>query len=161
MSPQYHCQFDDFFESVRLQSPELTVPTTWRRLSKLTQDSTSTLWEPQGDAAAELSNASSIGAPQEEADTFQSTGNHFEKYEPNQAPFHPIQGATGDDESISRRTRGRLQHQQCVPNEATEESKRAALARNNLEPGGHGLVGDPFWRFDEVTMCWAHSWNQW
>jgi hypothetical protein len=43
-----------------------------------------------------------------------------------------------------------------------KDSKRAAIARNNLEPGGHGLIGD---RFGDVTksLCvgtgWAHSWN--
>jgi hypothetical protein len=45
VSPQFHCWFDDFFESVRFQSPKLTVPTTWKSLSKLTQGNTSTLWE--------------------------------------------------------------------------------------------------------------------
>ena len=121
VSPQYRCRFDDFFESMRLQSPKLTVPTTWRRLSKLTQDSTSTLWEPQGGTAAELSNTSSVGAPKEENGTFKTTNNHFEQNKPNQAPLHPIQEDTEDDEPIAHKTRGNLQHQQCVANEATEE----------------------------------------
>jgi len=97
------------------------MPTTWQCLSKLTQDSTSTLWEPQGGTAAELTNTSNIGTPQEETDTFEPTNNHFEQDEHNQAPPLSIQDNTGDDEPIARRTRGRLQHQQCVANEATED----------------------------------------
>ena len=97
------------------------MPTTWQRLSKLTQNSTSNLWEPHGGTAAELSDTSSVGAPQEEDNTFESTNDHFEQNNPNQAPLHPIQGATGDDEPIARRTPWRIQHQQCVANEATEE----------------------------------------
>ena len=55
MSPQYHCRFNDFFESVRFQNPKLTVPTIWKSLSKLTQGSTSNSWEPQEGTAAKFS----------------------------------------------------------------------------------------------------------
>ena len=101
VSPQYNCRVDDFFESMRFQSPKLTVPTTWRRLSKLTQDSALALWEPQGETAAELFNTSSDSAPQEEANIFESTNNRFEQNNPNQAPCHPIQEDTEDDEPIA------------------------------------------------------------
>jgi hypothetical protein len=114
VSPQHHCRFDNFFESVRLQGPELTVPTTWQRLSKLTQDNPSTLWEQKEGTAAKFSNISGLDAPQEEADIFNSTSNHFEQNEHDQAPPHPIQDDTMDDEPIARQTRGRLQHQQFV-----------------------------------------------
>jgi hypothetical protein len=36
VSPQYHCQFDDFFETVRHGGPDISVPTAWQQLSGLT-----------------------------------------------------------------------------------------------------------------------------
>ena len=91
VSPQYHCRFDDFFESVRFQSPELTVPTTWRSLSKLTWDNTSTPWEPQEDVEAKSFNASGSDDTQGEADLFMPANNHFEQDECDQAPPHCTQ----------------------------------------------------------------------
>ena len=41
VSPQFHCRFDDFFESV--SSQEVSIPKTWQQLSGL---STSSLREP-------------------------------------------------------------------------------------------------------------------
>ncbi len=35
VSPQYHCRFDDFFETVRLGGPDVSIPTTWQRLAGL------------------------------------------------------------------------------------------------------------------------------
>ncbi len=36
VSPQYHCQFDNFFETVRHGGPEVSVPAAWHQLSGLT-----------------------------------------------------------------------------------------------------------------------------
>jgi hypothetical protein len=35
VSPQYHCRFDDFFETVRHGGPDVSVPTAWQQLSGL------------------------------------------------------------------------------------------------------------------------------
>ncbi len=36
VSPQYHCRFDDFFETVRHGGPDVSVPSAWQQLSGLT-----------------------------------------------------------------------------------------------------------------------------
>ncbi len=36
VSPQYHCQFNDFFETVRHGGPDICVSTAWQQLSGLT-----------------------------------------------------------------------------------------------------------------------------
>jgi hypothetical protein len=36
ISPQYHCQFDDFFEAVRHGGPDVSIPMAWQQLSGLT-----------------------------------------------------------------------------------------------------------------------------
>jgi hypothetical protein len=36
VSPQYHCRFVDFFETVRHGGPDVSVPTAWQQLSGLT-----------------------------------------------------------------------------------------------------------------------------
>jgi hypothetical protein len=36
VSPQYYCQFDDFFETVRHGGPDVSVPSAWQQLSGLT-----------------------------------------------------------------------------------------------------------------------------
>ncbi len=104
VSPQYHCWFDDFFESVRFQSPKLTVPTTLQSLSKLTRDNTSTPWEPQEDVEVKSSNASGADDTQGEADLFMPTSNHFEKDDCDQAPPHSTQETTVEDELIACQT---------------------------------------------------------
>jgi hypothetical protein len=35
VSPQYHCRFDDFFETTRHGSPEVSDNVTWQQLAKL------------------------------------------------------------------------------------------------------------------------------
>jgi hypothetical protein len=105
VSPQYHCWVDDLFESMKFQSPKLTVPTTWKSLSKLTWDNTSTPWEPQEDLEAKSSNASGADDTQGEADLFMPTSNHFEQNEHDQAPPHSTQEATVEDEPIARQTK--------------------------------------------------------
>jgi hypothetical protein len=67
VSPQYHCRFDDFFESVRFQSPELSVPTTWRSLLRLTQSNTPTSLEHYGDTETNSTSASGADYTQGEA----------------------------------------------------------------------------------------------
>ncbi len=67
VSPQYHCRFDDFFESVRFQSPKLTAPTTWQSLLKLTKGNTSASWEPHKNTEANSFNSSGAYDTQEEA----------------------------------------------------------------------------------------------
>ena len=71
VSPQYHCQFDDFFESVRFQGPEMTVPTTWRSLSKLTQANSMPLRELQEITTAKTPNTPNVDSPQGEANIFE------------------------------------------------------------------------------------------
>jgi hypothetical protein len=104
VSQQYYCWFDDLFESVRFQSPKLTVPTTWQSLLKLTRDNTSTPWEPQEVVEANPSNASGADDTQGEVDLFMPTSNHFNQEEFNQAPPHSTQEVTVEDESIARQT---------------------------------------------------------
>jgi hypothetical protein len=36
VSPQYHCRFDNFFETVRHGGPDVSVPLAWQQLSGLT-----------------------------------------------------------------------------------------------------------------------------
>ena len=36
VSPQYHCQFDDFFETVRHGGPDVSIPSAWQQLLGLT-----------------------------------------------------------------------------------------------------------------------------
>jgi hypothetical protein len=36
VSPQYHCRFDIFFETVRHSGPDVSVPLAWQQLSRLT-----------------------------------------------------------------------------------------------------------------------------
>jgi hypothetical protein len=36
VSPQYHCQFNNFFETVRQGGPDVSVPLAWQQLSGLT-----------------------------------------------------------------------------------------------------------------------------
>ncbi len=36
VSPQYHCRFDNFFETVRHGGPDVSVPSAWQQLSGLT-----------------------------------------------------------------------------------------------------------------------------
>jgi hypothetical protein len=36
VSPQYHCHFDNFFETVRHGGPDVSVPMAWQQLSGLT-----------------------------------------------------------------------------------------------------------------------------
>jgi hypothetical protein len=36
VSLQYHCRFDDFFETVRHSKPDVSIPTAWQQLSGLT-----------------------------------------------------------------------------------------------------------------------------
>ena len=96
VSPQYHCQFDDFFESVRFQGPEVTVPTTWQCLSKITQTNSLSLREPQGITAAEPSSASNNDSPQGEADIFEHDTNNVEPNDHDQDPSN-----AGFDEPIA------------------------------------------------------------
>jgi hypothetical protein len=47
-----------------------------------------------------------LDAPQEEADIFKPTRNHFEQDKHDQAPPHPIQDDTMDDEPIALELKG-------------------------------------------------------
>jgi hypothetical protein len=50
VSPQYHCRFDDFFETVRLGGPDVSVPTTWQRLAGLIRVNDTLSMEDHDDA---------------------------------------------------------------------------------------------------------------
>lgn len=50
VSPQYHCQFDGFFETVRLGGPNVSVPTTWQILVGLIRVDDTFLMEDHDDA---------------------------------------------------------------------------------------------------------------
>ena len=52
-----------------------------------------------------------------------TTSNHFKQDERNQAPPHSTQEVKVEDEPIASRTRGRLQHEQFVANEATDDGE--------------------------------------
>jgi hypothetical protein len=104
VSPQFHCRFDDFFESVRFQSPKLTVPTTWKSLSKLTQGNTSTSWELHEHTEANPSSVPDTDDTQGESHLSIQTSNHFEQEECNQGPSHFTQETTVEDEPIACRT---------------------------------------------------------
>jgi len=104
VSPQYHCRFDDFFESVKFQSPELTVPTTWQSLSKLTQGNTSTSWEPHENTESNSVNALGADDTQGEAHLSIPTSYKFEQEECSQSSPHSTQEATVKYEPIARRT---------------------------------------------------------
>ncbi len=49
-SPQNHCRFDDFFETVRLGGPDLSIPTTWQRLAGLIRVNDTLSMEDHDDA---------------------------------------------------------------------------------------------------------------
>jgi hypothetical protein len=104
VSPQYHCRFDDFFESVKLQSPELTVPTTWKSLLKLTQGNTSTSWDLHENTEANPSSVQDTDDTQGESHLSIQTSNHFEQEECNQDPPHCNQETTVENEPIACRT---------------------------------------------------------
>jgi hypothetical protein len=123
VSPQYHCWFDDFFESVRFQSPKLTVPTAWQSLSKLTKSNTSAPWEPHDNTGDNSFNSSGVDDDQEEAHLSISTSNHFKQEECYQAPPHSTQEVAVEDKPIALRTQGRLQQGQLVANEATNDGE--------------------------------------
>jgi len=121
VSPKYHCRFDDFFESVKFQSPKLTVPTTWKSLSKLTQGNTSTSWDLQENTEANPSSVQDTDDTQGESHLSIQTSNHFEQEECNQDPPHCNQETTVENEPISCQTLGRLQQGQLVANEAIND----------------------------------------
>jgi hypothetical protein len=125
VSPQYHFQFDDFFESVRFQSPKLTVPTTWRSLSYLIKDNTSNTWDPHDNTGANFFNSPGSGTDdaQEEAHPSIPTSDHFEQEDHYQDPPNSTQEVTVEDESIAFLTRGRLQQGQFVASEATSDGE--------------------------------------
>ena len=123
VSPKYHCRFDDFFESAKFQSPELTIPTTWQSLSKLTQGSTSSSWEPHENTEANSSNASGANDTQGEAHLSIPTSDHLEQKECSQAPPHSTQEVTVEDEPIAHWTWGRIQQEQFVADEATDDGE--------------------------------------
>jgi hypothetical protein len=123
VSPQYHCRFDDFFESVRFRRPGLTVPTTWRSLSKLTKGNTSAPWESHDNTGANSFNSSGTDSAQEEAHLSIPTSDHSGQVEYYQYPPHSTQEVTVEDEPIACRTRGRLQQEQFVANEATNDGE--------------------------------------
>jgi hypothetical protein len=35
ISPQFHCRFDDFFETVKHGRPDVSIPSAWQQLSGL------------------------------------------------------------------------------------------------------------------------------
>ena len=48
VSPQYHCRFDDFFETVRLNGPDVITSANWKHLAGFSRtDGTPTAPDPQ------------------------------------------------------------------------------------------------------------------
>jgi hypothetical protein len=35
VSPQYHCRFDNFFETTKFGGPDVSVSSTWQQLARL------------------------------------------------------------------------------------------------------------------------------
>ena len=116
VSPQYNCQFDEFFESVRFQGSEVTVPTARQCLSKLTQSNSLLSRKSHEITAAEPPNTSIVDSSQGEANIFEYATNNIEPDKPDQDPLDPNKGTTGDDEPTVRQTRGRLLHQHYTAN---------------------------------------------
>ena len=87
---------------MRFQGSEVTIPTAWQRLSKLTQANSLPLREPQEITAAEPPNTSIVDSSQGEANIFEHASNNIEPDKPDQDPLDPFQGATGDDEPTVR-----------------------------------------------------------
>jgi hypothetical protein len=50
VSPQYHCRFDDFFETVRHSGPDVAIPTTWLQLAGLVRVTNTLSMEEHDDA---------------------------------------------------------------------------------------------------------------
>jgi hypothetical protein len=50
VSPQYHCRFDDFFETVRHSGPDVAIPSTWLQLSGLIRVTNTLSMEEHDDA---------------------------------------------------------------------------------------------------------------
>ena len=92
-----------------------------------------------------------MDAPQEEADIFKPTSNHFKQDEHDQAPPHPIQDDTVDDEPIARQTQGMLQHQQFVANEATEDEELVAFLAE--------MCGDTMYLAQEIRQQQMGNWE--
>ncbi len=123
VSPKYHCRFDDFFESVKFQSPKLTVPTTWKSLSKLTQVNTSTSWDLHENTEANPSSVQDTDDTHGESHLSIQTSNHFKQEKCIQDPPHCNQETTVENEPIACRTQGRLQQGQLVANEAIDDGE--------------------------------------
>jgi hypothetical protein len=79
------------------------------------------LREPQEINAAETSNTSSDDSPQGEAKIFEHATSNVETNKHDQDPSNPFQGASGFDEPIAYRTRGRLRQQHYTANEAIDK----------------------------------------
>ena len=79
----------------------MTVPTTWQRLSMLTQANTLPLKEPQEITTAELPNTPNVDSPQGESGIFEHATDVVAHNELDQDPLDPFQGATGDQDPIA------------------------------------------------------------
>ncbi|KAL7485090.1 hypothetical protein ACHAW6_010683 [Cyclotella cf. meneghiniana] len=98
VSPQYHCRFDDFFETVRLNGPDVTTSANWKHLAGFSRtDGTPTAPNPQatiGDVSI---------PPTEQSETAQNDPIEFvQEFEPNDdvnvhhdAPIDPVQDSEG------------------------------------------------------------------
>jgi hypothetical protein len=63
VSPQYHCRFDDFFETTRHGSPEVSDTITWQQLAKLDRT-----YEVLGQASQPILQRPNLGLSQSDSD---------------------------------------------------------------------------------------------
>ena len=98
VSPQYHCRFDDFFETVKLNGPDVTMSANWKHLAGFSRtDGTPTAPNPQatiGDVSI---------PPTEQSETAQNDPIEFvQEFEPDDdvnihhdVPVNPMQDSEG------------------------------------------------------------------
>ena len=98
VSPQYHCRFDDCFEMVKLNGPDVTTNANWKQLAGFSHtDGTPTTPNPQGI----IGNVSI--PPTEPSETAQNDPIEFvQEFEPNDdvniphdVPINPMQDSEG------------------------------------------------------------------
>ena len=102
-------------------------------------------------------NSSGADDTQEEAHLSIPTSNHFKQEEFNQDPPHSTQEATVEDEPIARRTQGRLQHEQFVANEATNDGELGESASDQDHTNHLSVVQD---RMRHPVAFLAEMWGE-
>jgi len=101
----------------------MSVPATWKSLSKLTQVNTSTSWNINEDTKASPSGFQDTNDTHEESHTSIQTGIPIDQEGYNQDPPDYNQETSIENEPIACRTRGRLRQGDVVANEAINDEE--------------------------------------